>query len=548
MKRAVAQCAPPRSKKVVRNEAHRFFDDPNAAAELAPHPIRSVQTRFENDLLPRVWVAERSKGKIESLSMRAHDFEATLEENGFGVLYGSFELSKEKLKEQLDQWGLKKLSSGGFNQIWSGRMNTASRRVFPPEVSELVAQDRVVIRAPLARTQSDKGKRLIGEMTNVLHAALHGYGPLVAGLAWVRTLHGASTEEGVQYVRYRLLSFMERGERSVHDCIREVAEKGYVPYKSIFSTPGGTHAYFDALLRCVYAYSVDRFVFLDATLRNFVSFTEESSVPRIAVIDIDSTVFRRLECAALASGTEPSHGWKMLWMHNTLVVSCFLKRSLSEVTSIGGRPGVDAFRTYWWDKIAKAVNATFVDLRHGTARDMWFDSSCRLFLSECFWGAEQSYNDVWIFPNMANPPWSGNDPIAVANATLAYMYFYFVRQPFEEIEDKYVKPALAYYECAHTYGAPPAAIKEAADAHRHARAWYDSYARRTLIAPMLYFHSAVRDSQQENGDSRLLATIMIDYCQTATSDLQARWLPQVPLSEKHSHGDLIMFRQYLLRF
>ena len=49
---------------------------------------------------------------------------------------------------------------------------------------------------------------------------------------------------------------------------------------------------------------------------------------------------------------------------------------------------------------------------------------------------------------------------------------------------------------------------------------------------MLYFHSAVRDSQQENGDS----------------DLQARWLPQVLLSEKHSHGDLIMFRQYLLRF
>ena len=547
MKRPIIQCATSRSKQAVRDrdQARRFFNDPNATNELAPHPIVSAQKRFENDLLPRVWVDHPTKRpRIETLSMRAHDLEASLEENGLDALYGS----SEPTGEQLKLWGLEKLSSGGFNQIWRGRMTTASRRVLPPELSELIAQDRVVIRAPLARTESDKGKRLIGEMTNVLHAALHGYGPLVAGMAWVRTLHDVSTEQGVQIVRYRLLSFMERGEKSVHDCIREVADKGYVPFRSIFSTPGGTHAYFDALLRCVFAYSVDRFVFLDATLRNFVSFADESTVPRIAVIDIDPTVFRRVDSTPMATGNESSQGWKMIWMHNTLVVSCFLKRNLSEVASIGGRPGVDAFRAYWWDKITSAIGATFHDLRHGIAHDMWFDSSSRLFLLECFWGAEQSYTDVWKFPNMENPPWSGNDPIAVANATLAYMYYYFVRQPFEEIEKVYVKPALAYFECANKYGAPVHELKEAAKAHTRAQTWYDTYARRTLIAPMLFFHSAVRESQQENGDSRLLATIMIDYCQTSTSDLQARWLPQVSQACKHSHGDLIMFRQYLLRF
>ena len=149
---------------------------------------------------------------------------------------------------------------------------------------------------------------------------------------------------------------------------------------------------------------------------------------------------------------------------------------------------------------------------------------------------------------MAQPPWSGSDPIAMANAALAYMYHYFVRQPFEEIEEMYVRHALAMHEMRQKRGLSPSVIADTERAYRRACEWYDGVARRTLIAPMLYFHNAVHEPRQANGDSRMLATIMIDYVQTPNSDLQARWLPQVGLARCHSRADLAMFRQHLLKF
>lgn len=548
LKRAVVHCPAPRSKQQTRYKEQAFFADPKSTAELTAHPHYSVQPKFENDVLPRVWMDNTKKRPVAgTLSVRAPTLEAALQEGGLDWLYGS---SEPPAEQELKECGLSKLSNGGFNQLWTGRMTAASRRVLPFELAELVAQGLVVIRAPLSKTRSEKRQNVMDEMSNVLHAALHGYGPLVAGMAWVRTLHATREEQGMRHVRYRLVSFMEKGDMSVHCRIRTVAEKGFVPFRHVLSTPSGANYYFDALLRCVHAYSVDRFVFLDATLRNFVDFVNDSNLPRIAVIDLDATVFRRLSGTPLSSGNEPSHGWKMLWMHNTLVVSCFLKRTLSDLSAagIGGKGAGDPFNVFWWNKISTAVGATFHDLRYGIASDAWFDSSCRLFLLECFWGGEQSCHDVWIFPNMAYPPWSGNDPIAMANATLAYMYHYFVRQPFEEIEEMYVRHALAMHEMRQKCGLSPSVVGDIERAYRRACEYYDGVARRTLIAPMLYFHNAVRESHQANGDSRLLVTTMIDYAQTSNSDLQARWLPQVALSRNHSRGDLMMFRQYLLKF
>tara|TARA_Y100000389_G_scaffold192523_3_gene220084 strand:+ start:830 stop:2524 length:1695 start_codon:yes stop_codon:yes gene_type:complete len=549
LKREAAFCTSPRSKQQARSGERAFFLDPTSTAELGAHPHFSAQRWFENDLLPRVWVDDAKKRRVVgTLSVRAPMLEAALHEGGFGWIYGSSEPPSE---QALKGGGLSRLSNGGFNQLWTGRMTAASRRVLPPELAELVAQGLVVIRAPLGKTRSDNRQNVVGEMSNVLHAALHGYGPLVAGMTWVRTLHETRVEQGLRHVRYRLVSFMEKGDMSVHCRIRKVAEKGFVPFKDALATPSGASYYFGALLRCVHAYSVDRFVFLDATLRNFVDFVSTSSPTRIAVIDIDSTVFRRLSGAPLVPGAnEPSHGWKMLWMHNTLVVSCFLKRTLSDLSGsgIGGKGAGDPFMALWWNRVSKAVGATLHELRHGVASDAWFDSSCRLFLLECLRGAEQSFHDVWSFPNMAQPPWSGSDPIAMANAALAYMYHYFVRQPFEEIEEMYVRHALAMHEMRQKRGLSPSVIADTERAYRRACEWYDGVARRTLIAPMLYFHNAVHEPRQANGDSRMLATIMIDYVQTPNSDLQARWLPQVGLARCHSRADLAMFRQHLLKF
>jgi hypothetical protein len=338
--------------------------------------------------------------------MDAPEVESLLHHGGFGELYGI----KQSKPLDLSKCGLARLECGTFNQLWMGTMTRETRRWFPPEIATLLEKGRLVIRAPLERTHSSTRRSIIGEMDNVLHAALHGYGPLVAGMTWIRTVHHEGMDEGMLRVKYRLVAFMEKGSTSVYNRIKRVKDQGLVPNGHPFSTPLSAERYFDSLLCCVHTYSVDRFVYLDATLRNFIDFVGTPSQSLVKVIDIDEDVFRRFGESAMSK----SRAWQLLWLHNTLVVTCFLKRYLSE---IGGfmlgarkelRTGQQVFDAYWWSKIKRAVIVSR-QLFASPATDEC-DSElqrCRAFLSATQRPNATCVDALWPFPDTSLPPYAG---------------------------------------------------------------------------------------------------------------------------------------------
>ena len=69
---------------------------------------------------------------------------------------------------------------------------------------------------------------------------------------------------------------------------------------------------------------------------NFVDFCGNSPAQpaRIRVIDIGADVFRRVLPPLSSEAPAPSRAWQLLWLHNTLYVTCFLKRQLAGLSGL----------------------------------------------------------------------------------------------------------------------------------------------------------------------------------------------------------------------
>ena len=254
---------------------------------------------------------------------------------------------------------------------------------------------RVVFRCLRCKSEGVRRDALLAEMANVSHAALHGYGLRVAFFAWTREERTPkdAREEGHTEVSYRLLTVLERASASVAQRVEKLSgtELGWGALRR--------EAYFEQLLETVWAYSADRFVHLDATLRNFVDLPnlpdqgpEEHLRPRIRVIDMDGSVFRRL-----AGGDAQDYLW--LWLYNVLVVSCFLKVALDDSRE---------FRRVWWDKIRAAVH-------HVASRRDAPPGPGHTFVTQARWDTEACAAALRrAFEPGDEPPWCGDTPEAAA--------------------------------------------------------------------------------------------------------------------------------------
>ena len=535
---------PPPSPPPSQAQHATFFADPERARPLAAKEVVSTTAQFDEDQVPRVWTTDDNKRRaLSHLSMDAPEVEASLQRGGFGALYGV----QQEQATDLSTCGLKRLDAGTFNQLWEGTMRREGRRWFPPEIATLLEQGRLVIRGPLQNTHSCTRQQIIGEMDNVLHAALHGYGPLVAGMAWVRTVHPDSQGEGMLRVKYRLVTFMEKGSTSVYNRIKEVKDLGMARNGHPFATPQGTARYFDSLLRCVHAYSVDRFVYLDATLRNFVDFVGTPSQSLVKVVDIDEGVFRRFGGESVKSR---SRAWQLLWLHNTLVVSCFLKRYLSEVGgfTLGARKelrtGQQVFDTYWWSKIQKAVAASRRLLSRSDAdppgaggADHELERS-RAFLSATRRAGDTPIGALWKFPETSLPPYAGASPCAMAMSAMAYCYYYFVRQPIEEVMAVYCQKALRAMHLRAQPNVPPQQRRQADEEHRAGANWYNAAARRTILPAALFFYRKFSEPGAPDGGSALLVDVMEEFASTSQEALERRYAVRLVPAERHTLDDL----------
>ena len=535
--RMIAKATGPK-KKVQAHSA--FFADPKDAGSKTANPRVNITEAFDDDRLPRVWTDEGTRRTQTELSVRAAELEATFQNAGFNEMYG---MKPNNNQLTMTSCGLSKLASGGFNQLWTGTMTNAARRALPQEIAELMKDGKLVIRAPLASTHGSTRNVVLGEISNVLHAALYGYAPLVAGIAWIRTLSQCETEEGLLNVRFRLVMFLERAEKSVYSRIKEIADAGgTLPLKHVFSSAISTNRYFDALLRCVFAFSSDRFVYLDATLRNFVDFASGHSYA-IKLIDIDQSVFRRL---STVGAKVPSRAWQLLWLHNTLVVSCFLKRQLAGLSGLCGLGSAVAraltgnagdgdvvFETHWMAKIRPAMQESRALLvSSGSESDDVDLQLARDFLFASAWPKGSTLENCWSFPDLAQPPYCGEEPEAIARSALAFVHFYFLRQQLEEIEAVFVKPAI---EALRLRALPNASAREretADAAHRRGARWYDAIAKRQHVPCILYFHEKISDARKRGGV--LLVDILSEFVNTPHSTLEVRYAAHARLAASYS--------------
>lgn len=491
----------------------RFLDAPTEPMRLGftsqPAHIHDIHRMFDLNQMPSVWPDAEGAVELKHWPMAAATMDARMREVGMIALYGTREAGAPPAH------GARQLAEGGFNRIWVGQLTLGARALLGPWLGALVEEERVVFRGPRPKSDGVTREAMLAEIGNVAHAALCGYGLRVALFSWTREVggHKEVREEGLVEVRYRLLSVLERAEATVDERVRKLISTGIIDHNPLHWSARKREVYFEELLETVWAYSADRFVHLDATLRNFVDL--QSSDPndlrrRVRVIDIDSTVFRRL-----VVGDAQDYQW--LWLHNVLVVSCFLKVAFDDNPE---------FRRVWWNRIREAVlhvakrcDAPSGDGHAFVAQARWDMPACAAALRRAFEPADE-------------PPWCGNTPEATARTALAYMAHYLLHEPLQELYERYVN--VVRKEATVPHNRRSVAANEAAT-------WFDQVARRTTL-PRIHFwvHEARRVP------ARRLVDAMVAFVETSQEELVARYMHAVPQSHAHTASDLQYVRTHVL--
>lgn len=491
----------------------RFLDAPTEPMRLgfmsqSAH-IHEIHCMFDLNQMPSVWPDAAGAVELKHWPMAAATMDARMREVGMLALYGTREAGTPPVN------GARQLAEGGFNRIWVGQLTPSARALLGPWLGALVAEERVVFRGPRPKSDGVTRDAMLAEIGNVTHAALCGYGLRVAFFSWVREVggHKEVREEGLVKVRYRLLSVLERAEATVDERVRKLISTGIIDHNPLHWSARKREVYFEQLLETVWAYSVEGGVHLDATLRNFVDLppTEPGELcPRIRVIDMDGSVFRRL-----SGGDAQDYQW--LWLHNVLVVSCFLKVAFDDNPE---------FRRVWWNRIRAAVlhvanrrDAPPGEGRAFVAQARWDMPACAAALRRAFEPADE-------------PPWCGNTSEATARTALAYMAHYLLHEPLHELYERYVN-----------------VVREEANVPRNRRSvaaneaatWFDQVARRTTL-PRIHFWV----NEARRVPARRLVDAMIAFVETSQEELVARYMHVVPQSHAHTASDLQYVRTHVL--
>jgi len=491
----------------------RFLDAPTEPMRLgfvsqSAHR-HDIHCMFDLNQMPSVWPDAGGAVELKHWPMAAATMDARMREVGMLALYGTREAGTPP------PHGARQLAEGGFNRIWVGQLTLGARALLGPWLGALVAEERVVFRGPRPKSEGVTRHAMLTEIGNVAHAALCGYGLRVALFSWTREVggHQEVREEGLVQVRYRLLSVLERAEATVDERVKALISTGIIDHNPLHWSARKREVYFDELLETVWAYSADRFVHLDATLRNFVDLPSSDLNDlrrRIRVIDIDGTVFRRLTC-------DDAQDYQWLWLHNVLVVSCFLKVAFDDNPE---------FRRVWWSRIRAAVlhvanrgDASPGEGRAFVAQARWDMPACAAALRRAFEPADE-------------PPWCGNTPGATARTALAYMAHYLLHEPLQQVYERYVN--VVREEANVPHNRRTVAANEAAT-------WFDQVARRTTVPRMHFWVNEAR-----RVPARRLVDAMIAFVETSQEELVARYMHIVPQSHAHTASDLQYVRTHVL--
>ena len=476
---------PPPASAALPHTLASFLADP--AEKLASNPRAGIEDAvaeaFNEQRVCRAWEGNT----LRFLEKPAYTLQSELHARGLDTVYGC---GKEELgKDVMRRAGLQRLAAGGYNAVWvvSDRGAPWLRDLFGHEVGDAFLAKKLVLRVPRPHTEWLSFKEAVGEASNMLLTALCGVGPRVAMLSYASKTFpdDEADEEGVRVPKYKIFAFLERATESV--------DRRYDPNALQVASATASSSYVTALVACVYQFSQEGFVHLDATLRNFVD-CYDRELPlqlvdwNVKVIDVDQKSFRRL-CP------NASTEWRDLFLMNILIVFTFLKLRLGHRWD----------RQRHWSPVAQGVAQL---LREVPGR--------ATLPSIAFW--EGCFLVDEPFPDMSGHTYSACSHEASARFMLRQMRFYLISQPLQICEAQYLKARFS------TTRADPAAILSAC-------AWYDNVYRPDMYPAHCYFRDALQP--RANGKPRLFAAVLYEFLNTPHSELRIKYANKLSLSKDH---------------
>jgi len=476
----------------------RLLDKPTTREASTPlEGIRElVVAAFENDRVARVWndCEDDNDRRLTFLDTRANELCDALVERGLGDACGRGCTKVDQHYEKLKRvGGLALRGKGAFNGVWESR-GTASApwvaELLPAEVATPFYCGRVVLRCPTPHSDPLTFDQAVDEATNILFTALAVCGPRVAALCpsvvgrWPPSagpLHGAR--------QYQIYTFLETATLSV--------DARYAPTANPSASAIDHRLYHDALLMAIYRISVEGYVHLDATLRNFVDFYPKT-LPEtlkhfaVKVIDVEGRHFRRL---IQTESTE----WRYLFLFNLMIVMVFLKTRLADCWSA----------KVHWNHLRDLCKQLIGELpgKHNIASvTMWEGEFPVLGEASKF------------FPDLGGGALGGNSIDAVRRAALWQLKHYLLRQPIREAQANYTSVLLPNKK-------DPSRLPTTAQL-KTARDWFNTTYRRVLLPPRTFFDAKLREKKR-------FVEVAFEFLETSIDDLRRGCANAIPPMEDH---------------
>ena len=441
-----------------------------------------------------------------------------------------------------DRLGLHFVGRGSYNSVWTrnpeerredakARLQTMTVKigdndelVFPKQLAQDLADGSTVIRIPASDNWCSL-EEVSEEMINMTEAALRSYGPLIAAMWVVRK----QQPEGETAPRFKLFTVMQKGQMDVQTRLN-LAQWLSGSQLSINDRLAG--AYLASLRLCIWNFSTDCCVHTDAKLANFIDvcgpepIDENAKIGPLAVrvIDMDAGVFRRLARVTNTATSETAHqGWRPIWLHNVLFVSCFLKPHLPE----------HVFMTFWWRSMTKAISHTMGLLLRD---DKSLREDAEFKLASRFVYASRWAHGFHLGESLPPTP-PGNAPDSIGRTAVLMAVYYFHDVWERAAWDRYGIHAQRYRAAIAALGSAARQaglraddpslesqrneLEKAGRRWKVACTWFDQKYR-TQGPPQFRFF----EERMEAHDPRqapLLVAIMHEYAATPTAELVARY-------------------------
>ena len=472
----------------------RLIANPTTKEPYTPRAgIRELMVAaFRNERIARVWNDSESDNvrRLTFLDKRADRLGNELVERGLGAMCGlGGGTDDAKYLEAHKKAGLVLRGKGGFNGVWEANGNGSASWVaelLPPEVAAPFFCGRLVLRSPKPSAYALTLDEAIDEATNMLFTALASCGPRVAAIGFS---HWQVMERGKLKDEYKIYAFIETATTSVDQRYKSTAPR---------SSPVNNRPYHDALLVAIYRMSIEGYVHLDATLRNFVDFYPKA-LPGdlghfgVKIIDVEGRHFRRL------IKTETTE-WRYLFLFNLLVVQVFLKIRLGEAW----QPEVH------WSHLRAMCEQLISELpgaRNLPAITMWEGD---FFVESDF------------FPELSEGEFAGDSHEAVMRSATWQLKHYLLKQPYDEGMNNYVsiiRPDKKNPNRVRTH-----------QELRVAREWFENTYCKQLLPSRTFFDERMHDRVPKR-----FVEVAFEFLDTSLSDLQRASAKLVtPIKDHHA--------------